>query len=333
MKEVNTKNTEELNFNPYLSFIITNNCNFRCRYCTPTDGGMGEGVGTKDEKVEVEDITAKIKIAEEKGITKFRLTGGEPFVFKGSIPVLQFLESNTDKDYVVSTNGSLLHRHEQELSELERVKLRVSLDSVNKENFNQISQTKLYEQTISNIRTFANSGKIDRLSMVVTNENFDEVIQVMDFCEDLGIGLKLLDVYQTPETKEFWRSNYTPLDKITDILANKAFRSNESRYTKRFGIPSMDYHIGSETDSIRVRVKDSRAGTRYSSEYCSDCSIAPCQEGLYNILHATDGSILPCRFSPTQLPGKSLEDFRNSIEQVINIYQKSHLNCGFWRSE
>ena len=96
---------------PYLTIAITNKCNFNCYYCSPDgDSGMGEAYGTSTEQIDSNDLEEKILIAENEGITKVRFTGGEPLLVKGMTDILRFIEKETNLEYALATNGSLVDR-------------------------------------------------------------------------------------------------------------------------------------------------------------------------------------------------------------------------------
>ncbi|MBC8494798.1 radical SAM protein [archaeon] len=314
---------------PYLTIAITNSCNFRCGYCSPTEkGGFGEGFGTENQKPDLEDLEEKVLIAEEEGITKVRITGGEPLVVKGIMDLLTFFENKTSLEYALATNGSLVGKHIDALSDLSRLDLRISLDTLHEQKFNEICGVEgQYKIVMDNIHALTDVGILKRVAMVVTSENVDEVESMIDFCEELGINLKLFDMYATSATLELWKNMYSPLDKAREIVESRSTTARQVTYTKNFGIPSLEYETKA---GIIVRIKDSTAGTKYSQEFCGDCNALPCQEGLYTVLYSPNKKLIPCRLSPAHFEAETPEQFRTSLKKLINIFQQSHHENRFW---
>ncbi len=179
---------------PYLSLAITNNCNFRCYYCSPDgNNGMGEAYGTKTAKIDLKDLEKKVKIAEKEGVTRVRVTGGEPLLVPNITDFFRFLDEDTKMEYAVATNGALVHKYFNELIALDRVDLRISLDSLDPDKFAKICgvQKDYYHQVMNNLKSLGAAGKLYRIASVITKDNVDEVESLINFAEDNKINLKL----------------------------------------------------------------------------------------------------------------------------------------------
>lgn len=315
---------------PYLTIVVTNTCNFKCSYCSPIDKGcFGEGYGTKSQQqLDISDLKKKIKIIELEGITKVRLTGGEPLIVPGVIDVLKFLETKTNLEYALVTNGSVAHRFIDEFDSLPRLDLRISFDSLREERFNSFCGVNHYKRVLVNIKRLAKKRILKRIDMVVMKDNIDEIDSMINFCEDLEINLKLLDVYAVPETKKFWKSKYSALSQATQIIKKRAGIIKQYDYTRSFGIPTFDYKLPS---GIIVRIKDSKQGTRYSKYLCKNCQSFPCQEGIYTILYSSDKKLIPCRLSPVHLEAQTLKQFRINLRRLIKVFQNSYYQNKFWK--
>jgi molybdenum cofactor biosynthesis enzyme MoaA len=323
----------ERNRIPYLTVAVTNRCNYRCNYCSPDgSGGFGEGYGTTSQQIDVPDMKEKIRIAEQEGVTKVRLTGGEPLMAKGIKDVLYFLEQETSLDYALATNGSLAHRFFDDFRKLPRMDLRISLDTLDRERYTRMCNCKddHYDTVLNNVRILAKEGILKRVAAVVTNDNVQDIGNLLDFCEAEGINLKLFDMYSTPHTKDQWFKIYSPLDQARKTVADRAVQVRQIEYTKDFGIPSLEFATAKGT---LVRIKDSNSGTRYSEALCRDCSSLPCQEGLYTILYSADKKLLPCRLSPNAYDARTPDLFRVNLRGLIDIFKQSYHENKFWRQE
>ncbi len=122
----------------YLRISITDRCNFRCRYCVPCspfEAVDHEQIARYDEIIKI------TRLACELGITKVRLTGGEPFVRKGVMSLIKELKNiEALKDISITTNGSLLTREKIDtLIKLGIKRLNFSLDTLDPKRFKEIT--------------------------------------------------------------------------------------------------------------------------------------------------------------------------------------------------
>jgi len=136
----------------YLRISVTDRCNFRCRYCVPSAPFKVIEHGRISRYEEILRIT---NLACNMGITKVRITGGEPFVRKG---ILSFLEKLCSiealKDISVTTNGALLNREKiKSLKKMGISRLNFSLDTLDSKRFKTITQRDRFHQVWNAIKT------------------------------------------------------------------------------------------------------------------------------------------------------------------------------------
>lgn len=122
----------------YLRLSVTDRCNFRCVYCMPP-----EGVPFKrhEDILAYEDMEFFVRAAVQLGITKVRVTGGEPLVRKGLPGFIGQLRSIPEiRDISLTTNGVLLPRFAEELKEQGLDRVNISLDSLDPERYNALTR-------------------------------------------------------------------------------------------------------------------------------------------------------------------------------------------------
>ncbi|MBU0482819.1 MAG: radical SAM protein, partial [Proteobacteria bacterium] len=122
----------------YLRVSVTDKCNLRCQYCMPA-----EGIKLKQHAdiLRLEEILEIVKYAADLGISKVRLTGGEPLVRKN----IEFLIENLAqipaiKDLAMTTNGVLLADRAFNLKKLGLQRVNISLDSLDPKKYQQITR-------------------------------------------------------------------------------------------------------------------------------------------------------------------------------------------------
>jgi GTP 3',8-cyclase len=122
----------------YLRVSVTDRCNLRCTYCMPKEGLSQIG---HDDILRYEEIHRIIRVATGEGITKVRITGGEPLVRRG---VAEFIASLRTipalNDISLTTNGILLETHAEELFAAGVRRINVSLDSLNADKYAEITR-------------------------------------------------------------------------------------------------------------------------------------------------------------------------------------------------
>ncbi|MBI2724039.1 MAG: GTP 3',8-cyclase MoaA [Chloroflexi bacterium] len=114
-----------------LRISVTDRCNFRCRYCMPREV-FGEGYDflPRDQVLSFEEIARLARVFAAEGVTKFRLTGGEPLLRRGLPDLLRMLAEIPGVDLALTTNGSLLAEQAQALAAAGLRRITVSLDSL-----------------------------------------------------------------------------------------------------------------------------------------------------------------------------------------------------------
>lgn len=140
----------------YLRISVTDRCNFRCVYCMP---GNGVTLVPHDHVLSYEEIESIAAAAAEMGISKIRLTGGEPLVRLGITDLVAML-SRIDgiDDLSLTTNGSLLNRYAFELKEAGLNRVNISLDTLQKDKFKEITRIGTLKETLSGIRAAHKAG-------------------------------------------------------------------------------------------------------------------------------------------------------------------------------
>jgi len=176
----------------YLRVSVTDRCNFRCTYCMP-EGGIE--LKKHEDILTFDEITEVVKIGAQLGITKIRLTGGEPLVRK-ELPKLVKMISEIDgiNDIGLTTNGVFLPQFAGELKTAGLNRINISLDTLNPEKFKKISRTGNIEQVLNGIDAALEAGllpvKINFVRIPGVNEE-DEML-VRDFCKSRNLLIRFI---------------------------------------------------------------------------------------------------------------------------------------------
>ena len=122
----------------YLRLSITDRCNLRCRYCMPPEGVPARG---HDEILSFEELAAFARVAAGCGISKVRVTGGEPLARKGCADLVAMLARTSGIDDIsLTTNGTLLARFAGDLRAAGLHRVNISLDSLDEARFAEVTR-------------------------------------------------------------------------------------------------------------------------------------------------------------------------------------------------
>src|SRR5947208_1866636 len=122
-----------------LRISVTDRCNFRCTYCMPKEVfGHDYRFLDRKELLDFEEITRVARAAVSLGVTKLRLTGGEPLIRRGIEDLIAML-SELDAELTLTTNASLLPRKAQALKDAGLDRITVSLDAMNDATFRSMN--------------------------------------------------------------------------------------------------------------------------------------------------------------------------------------------------
>ncbi len=310
------ENDKKSDWLPFLSFPITKKCNFKCLYC----GMGGEATASNCEYTPVDLIKTYINYGLSKGLKKFRITGGEPFLHPNIKEILQFM-GELGVFVLVNTNGSLIMKNAYWLKDIpSTVKFAVSFDTLKPEKLKVISGVSCHETVVNGIRFLKENDNLLRVNMVINRHNCDEVYDIINFCKDVGCDLKILDVVSvpvpfSPDRQDFYRE-VNSLEKEFSKTCDKVY---SLEYTRGFGTPCYRYRFG----NVYVTIKNSKKGSHYDisgeNALCKTCKYFPCHEGLYDLFCLADGRLCSCRWTEKQ----SFEDPLLQMEWLIDIFKKS----------
>lgn len=310
---------------PFLSFPITQVCNFHCVYC----GVGGEATASDIRTISPELISKTVTLAAKKGIRKFRLTGGEPFTHKEIEKILSIFN---EYGYftLINTNGSLLTKHEALLRTLRsNFRFAVSLDTLVPDRLKEISGVDCLEQIISGIRLLSELGLLMRINTVVTKMNYREIPELIAFCQELGCDLKLLDVVSVPVPYGTRRSIYQEISSLEAEMAGKCDEILSHEYTRGFGTPCRRYRFGKTCVTIKNSIKGSHYDRDGEDAICRNCPYFPCHEGLYDLFALADGRICSCRWTERQIsdnPSQQMDYLIKAFRRSVYIQKQGNVD-------
>ena len=176
----------------YLRISVTDRCNLRCVYCMPSEGIQ---LLKHTDILTFDEITSFCKVAVSHGITKVRLTGGEPLVRKGISALVRMLaDLNGISDLSMTTNGILLREHADELKSAGLHRVNISLDTVNPDKFREISRGGEIKMVFEGINAALDAGLTPVKINCVVRKSDDEpdAREVAEFCSKKGLEIRYI---------------------------------------------------------------------------------------------------------------------------------------------
>jgi len=176
----------------YLRLAITDRCNLRCLYCMPAEGIP---LNSRDSILQFEEMEQLIQIFQDLGVNKLRITGGEPFVRKGLLEFLKRVNKFEGINSInITTNAVFIGDIISDLEQLKIGSLNISLDSLLKDRFFEITRRDEFEIVIENIDKAINSTIPVKLNMVVlAGINDDEILAFTRLAKDNFIEVRFIE--------------------------------------------------------------------------------------------------------------------------------------------
>ncbi|HHP7240466.1 MAG TPA: GTP 3',8-cyclase MoaA [Cyclobacteriaceae bacterium] len=204
----------------YLRLAVTDRCNLRCFYCMPEEG---INYVQKNQLLSFEEMYRIIYILGGLGISKLRITGGEPFVRRG---IMDFLENVSKVDALkaihITTNGSFTEDKVDQLQALGIKSVNLSLDSLDKDRFQQITRRDMFDQVMRTLDKLLASTMDVKINMVVMNgRNIEDIYSMIELTRDTKLSVRFIE--EMPFNGTLGQGNLTcwPMKKIFEHISNE----------------------------------------------------------------------------------------------------------------
>lgn len=291
----------------YLRISLTDACNFRCFYCMPNEE---VDVTPHSKLMSKDDIFAIAKIFVSKGVTKIRLTGGEPLIRKDVGDIIQML-STLPINLTLTTNGVLIHKYIEILKKANVRSINVSLDTLIPLKFLALTKRDQFQLVKENIDLLIENNfsvKVNVVTMQGINE--DEINQFVNWTKDVPIHIRFIEFM--PFTDNQWNSQ-------------KVFTYQQILETvrKEFEFIKIKDDLNDTTKKYKVLNHEGTFAviSTMTSPFCSTC----------NRLRLTaDGKLKNCLFSKTETDILAAFRLNQDIIPLIenNLLQKEKMLGG-----
>jgi len=186
-----------------LRISVTDRCNIRCFYCMPETGVQ---FMERKEILSFEEIERFVRVAVRLGITKLRITGGEPLV-RRDLPVLirKLIAIPGIRDLALTTNAVLLEEMAQPLYEAGLRRINIHLDTLDRERFKKITRRDDLDKVLAGIDTCLRLGygPVKLNAVAVKGLTEPDIIPLARFCRERGIEPRFIE-FMPLDAQQLW---------------------------------------------------------------------------------------------------------------------------------
>ena len=246
----------------YLRLSVTDRCDLRCSYCMPER----QVFLPRAEVLTLEELHRLALGFIDRGITKLRLTGGEPLVRRDMIELVRALGRKVGDgldELTLTTNGTRLAEFADDLAAAGVRRINVSLDTLDRETFTRLSRRDSMPQVLEGIAAAKEAGlkvKINTVALKGINE--EEIAELVAWAHGQGFDLTLIEVMPLGEVEEDRFDHYLPLSAVRE------------RLERHWTLTPSDHRTGGPARYFTVAETGGRLGliTPLTNNFCDGCN-------------------------------------------------------------
>ena len=267
----------------YLRLSVTELCNLRCRYCMPADGLSKR---RHEEMLTEEEMLLAVRVAADLGVTKLRITGGEPLVKKNIISLCRGAAATEGiRELCLTTNATLLADKAAALREAGVNRLNISLDTLDAEKYARITRVGTLESALRGIET-ARAAGFDRIKLnavLIGGFNDDEIPALAELTRTWGVDVRFIELMPMYEG-EFGPAAFLPCSAVLDALPELESQPADGGVARLYRLPGASGRVGLISP--------------LSQHFCGTCS---------RLRLTADGKLKPCLHSGAEISIKGLD--------------------------
>ena len=291
---------------PYIRLSISDVCNFKCGYCLPD----GYKIDKSDNRtfINTEEIKRLARALSELGVSKIRLTGGEPTIRKDFFEIIKIIKENSGiKKTVITTNGYKLDKIANDIKNSGLDGINISIDSLDPKTFKKITGHDRLEEILRGIKNLQKLNfkniKINAVLLKGINDSERDFDSWAQFIKNNEIDFRYIELMQTGDNLDYFNKYHVSSKKFTDYL------NNNNWIIQTFGKDA-----GPAKNYLNPKFKGKFGVIApYSKDFCKSC----------NRLRITaKGDLRLCLFGNTGINIRHLMQKDNQIEELKDLILK-----------
>jgi cyclic pyranopterin phosphate synthase len=248
----------------YVRISVTDRCDFRCVYCMDEEMTFVP----RSDVLTLEEIQLLSEVFVSLGVSKIRLTGGEPLVRSNVLSLCDALGALPGlNELVMTTNGSQLVKYAKRLKDAGIRRLNISLDTLDPDKFKELTRTGNLASVLSGIEAAIEQGfeRIKLNAVILKGRNDQQVLPLIEYAMSKGIDISFIEEM--------------PLGSISEHIREETFCSNDELFeviSKNYSLLPLDIKAKTSgpTDAYQVAGSKTRVGfiSPHSHNFCGDCN-------------------------------------------------------------
>lgn len=289
----------------YMRISVTDRCNERCAYCLPHDVTV-EWL-PKGQILTYEEILRVARVATSLGVTKFRITGGEPLVRKNVTEFIGELNKLPGvTDIGLSTNATLLAPLAHQLRAAGVRKVNISLDTLDAGKYHELTGNGRLADALAGIDA-AIDGQFPQVKLnavMMKGKNDDEVFALIEFAAKKRLTLRFIELMPISTSEVLTDDNFIPIGHIRRII--------EQRY-ELISVPQPPSSVGGNGPALYYRAEGlpihlGFIGAMTNLHFCDSCN---------KVRLTADGKLRPCLGAHMEFDLKSVLRAANSTNEML----------------
>ena len=289
----------------YLRLSVTDRCNLRCRYCMPEEGVC---IKKHSDMLSEEEMVTAVEAAAALGITKLRITGGEPLVKKNILSICRRAASVPGiREVCLTTNGTLLPGLAGRLWEAGVSRLNLSLDTLDPRKYAHITRLGSLDDFMDGLGAALDAGfeKIKLNAVLIGGFNDDEIVPLAELTRRYGVDMRFIEMMPMYDGGDFDEKSFIPCTKVLEQLPDAIPVDRDGGVARLYRLPGARGNIGLISP--------------VSAHFCGSCN---------RIRVTADGKIRPCLHSPEEYSLKRLD-----FEGMKAVLAEAIWNKPAWHGE
>ena len=299
---------------PYIRLSITDVCNFKCGYCLPNGYFKQEN---KPGFLTLDEISNLVSALSELGVSKIRLTGGEPTVRKDFFDILKNIKSKGKiNNLVMTNNGYKLNQIADQLIKDGINGINISIDSLDRNKFKEITGHDRLPQILEGIKILQDKGfaniKVNAVLLKNINDSEADFDSWEQFVKENAIDFRYIELMQTGDSLEYFKKYHVSASVFKNYLKKKNW--NEVARVADAG-PSINFVHSNYKGKFGIIAP-------YSKDFCKTCNrlrITAKGELRLCLFGNTGTNLRPLLQSPDQK-----NELKILILKQLNFKKESH---------
>lgn len=246
---------------PYLRLSLTEACNYRCSYCLP-DGYHADG---RPRFLELDEIRRLVRGFAAVGMSKIRLTGGEPTLRKDLLDIMSTVAAVPGiRRIAITTNGTHLPRHVAAWREAGLTALNVSLDSLDPGRFREITGHDRFAEVTEGVEMALGLGfdSVKLNAVLLRGRNDDELPGWFEYLRGRDVAIRFIELMRTGDNLEFFERHHVRAEALEEQIAAAGWtqrpRAPDAGPAREYSHPDYKGRIGIIAP--------------YSKDFCAGCN-------------------------------------------------------------